>query len=358
MQFKRLETIPQDLPNSTYIFLVCLQERYAKDFLERGVIRFGQPKCWQKLGDTDGKRGDVFEGVYASMKGKNDECYNLLKSLRNNSHSFERDDRTYFYSDDILQMRAYCMYGFHDRDTHLNEKLSVDHKRHRGGSIPLSYFNGLFDGWTRESYNNCTGGTRPVTLMITPDKFHALVVNRLHELGVRDSEIMFRLINYIDYKGDTFIIGSDKDELFHKHIDFKEQSEVRIVVDTTRDEVKRVFENDGKIDLGPIDPKVAFRLDFYFEDMKLDIGSNHLLFSLSDPIHLPLAPEFLMWFLELTLAGEYLHFPMTIEEIEAEVKRNTDTLREQFGVEYDKSDHSVLYKVNTMMLALLHSREW
>lgn len=139
MQFKRLEPTPQNLPNSTHLFLVCLQERYAKDFLERGVIRFGQPLEWWKKGDTDGKRGDSFEGVYASMKGHDSECYNFLRSLRNNSHSFKKGKHIYFYSDDILQMRAYCMYGVHDTSVHLNDRRSQDHKFHKNGSIPLSY---------------------------------------------------------------------------------------------------------------------------------------------------------------------------------------------------------------------------
>lgn len=345
MQFKKLEPIQQNLPSRTHLFLVCLQERYAKAFLERGVIRFAEPKEWRDKGDTDGKRGDSFEGVYASMKGHNTECYNFLRSLRNNSHSFKKGDRIYFFSDDILQMRAYCMYGLHDKDVHMNEKRSPDHKFHKGGRIPLSYFNGLFDGWTKESYKSCTDGTRPVVLMITPDKFHALVVTRLRELGVRDDEIMNRPINYIDYKGDTFICVSDKDELFQKHIDFKEQSEVRIVVDTTRDEVKQVFAKDGLIELGPIDPKVAFKLNFYFDDLYIELNDNLMMYSLPEAIVIPMeGPEPSLIVLQQILSDERPESPMTMEKMEVEIDKIAERLEKDYSIQYDRATQAVFYQ--------------
>lgn len=345
MQFKRLEIRRPQIPKKTYMYLVCLKEKYAKDFLKYGRIRFAEVSEWAELDDTDGKRGDRFEGVYASMEGVNEECYSFLKSFRKNSHSFQRYGKTYFYSDDIHKMRAYCMYGLSDTNVHIKEKRSPDHKYHEGGTIPASYFKGLFDTWTKDHYKESNDGEKPVVLMITPDKFSNLMFKRLKELGVQDSEIMYRPVNYLDYKGDTFICPSDKDELFQKHIDFKDQSEVRIVVDTTRDEVKQIFGKDGIIELGPIDQKVAFKLDFFFKDMEIEIRDNMMFFSLPESIHIPMSgPEPSLMAIQQTLADELPQSPMSIEEIENEVNRLAEILEKEYSIQYDKKNQEVFYQ--------------
>lgn len=192
----------QNQPKTTYLYLVCLEKRYAKAFLECGWIRFAEPKEWADLDDTDGMRGDRFEGVYASMVGDDAEVYRQLKELRPRSHSFQKYDRTYFYSDDMLEMRAYCIYGLNDTIVRMQDKRSPDHKFHQGGTIPASYFNGLFEQWTKEHYKSSDDERKPVVLMIQPKKFKDLLLKRLYEFGIRDSEIMFQPINYLDYKGD------------------------------------------------------------------------------------------------------------------------------------------------------------
>lgn len=289
VKFKKLELVEQKLPEHTYWFLVCLKQKYAKRFIETGAIRFGKPREWKDIYDNT-LRGDRFEGVYASMKENNKECDEFLRTLRPNPYSAVIDGTKYYVSDDVLEMRAYCMYGLHDVNMHLIEMSSDNHTLHIGGVIPFSYFKDLFPDWTKERYEaNPNDDERPAVLLITPDKFHELVVSKLKYLGVWESEFLFKPISYFDYTARGFMLQPFGNELFNKHIIYKEQSEVRIVVDTRREFVRELFDKtDGVIHLGKIDPQVAFISDFYFEDVQIEIRDNKLYYSLATPIEIPI----------------------------------------------------------------------
>lgn len=257
LEFKSIEAVPQKLPKHTYWFLVCLQFQYAMNFMQNGTVRFGRPFEWQQIKDNT-LRGDELEGVYASMIPGNLECAKFLSGLRPFSACFQKEDRTFFRSDEIMDMRTYCMYGLHDFNMPLSTKRSQDHKFHPSGVIPFGYFKNLYPDWSKGKYEGADEIERPMVLFINPINFRNLMVKRLKELGVREEEILYRPVNYTDYYVRTFMIEPYGQELFSKHIAYKDQSEVRFVIDTRRKEVKELFDKtDGVIDLGPIDDDVA-----------------------------------------------------------------------------------------------------
>ena len=53
-------------PNDFFLAMRCTETRYAKDFVERGSIKFNTPQSWVDWELSNGKgRGDLFEGTVA-----------------------------------------------------------------------------------------------------------------------------------------------------------------------------------------------------------------------------------------------------------------------------------------------------
>lgn len=337
----RTEPIPRNLPSRTYFFLKCLNRKYAEAFLKEGAMRFAYPSEWKPDGTS---RGDSLEGVYASMKPFSSECDRFLKGLRKGARRIKIKG-TYFYkSDDVMSCRAYCMYGLNDNNMHLNEKRSQDHRFHRAGEVSKEYFHRLFPQWTKEEYQLLDNDEKPVVLMINPVAFNDRVKKTLLDLGVHENEILFKPVTYFDYFGKPFYTVKCFEELFSKHSDYEEQSEIRIVVKTWRKEVKELFDkNNGVIKLGPIDSSVATMSDLYFEDMLVEIRGNELLYSLATPKVEDISAELLILAVFQALADELPLAPMDIESIEEEITKYTNYLEKNFGAHYDPVTHDIEY---------------
>lgn len=344
MQFKSLEAVSQKLPEHTYWLLVCLDYQYAMGFMERGTVRFGRPSEWQLIKDNT-LRGDELEGVYASMIPGNLECEEFLGGLRPSSTCFQKEDRTFFLSEEIMDMRVYCMYGLHDFNMPLSAKRSQDHKFHQSGVIPFSYFKNLYPEWNKDNYEGSDNIRRPMVLLINPINFRNLMIKRLKELGVRDEEILYKPVSYTDFYDRTFILEPYGQELFCKHIAYKEQSEVRFVIDTRRKEVKELFDkSDGKIDLGPIDDEVALLSKFYFEDVQVEIRGKEMLYSLAEPEVFEVDSRWIIGVIRQTLNDELPNSPLSIEEIEAKLTEFVALLKEKGDASYDRATHEVMFE--------------
>lgn len=337
----KTESIPRNLPSHIYFFLKCLNRNYADAFLKEGAMRFAYPSEWKPDGTS---RGDDLEGVYASMKPFSSECDRFLKGMRKDVYRIKAKG-TYFYkSNDVMSCRAYCVYGLNDNNMHLNDKRSQDHHFHQAGEVSKEYFHRLFPQWTKEEYQLLDNEEKPVVLMINPVVFYDRVKKTMLDLGVRENEILFKPVTYFDYFDKPFYTKKCIEELFTKHSDYEEQSEVRIVVKTRRKEVKELFDkNNGIIKLGPIDSSVATMSDLYFEDMLVEIRGNELLYSLATPKVENISAEMLILAIFQALADELPQAPMDIESIEEEISKYTNYLEKNFDAHYDPVTHDIEY---------------
>lgn len=337
----KLEAIPQNRPLHTYLFLKCLNRKYAEDFIREGAMRFANPSEWKPDGTS---RGDALEGVYASMKPFSKECDRFLRGLRKCAKRTKYKGISFYKSEDVMACRAYCMYGLNDNNLHLNENRSQDHLFHQGGLVSKEYFHCLFPQWNKEEYQSLDNDEKPVVVMIRPDVFYDRVKKSLLELGILEKEILFKPVTYFDYFNKPFITKKRLEELFSKHIDYKEQSEIRIVVDTRRKEVNELFnKSNGIIKIGAIDENTASISDFYFDDMIVEIRGNQLLFSLPKPKVEEISPELLIETIFQALADEMPQAPMSIEEIEEEISKYSSYLETHFGAHYDPVSHNIVY---------------
>ena len=332
------------MPDKTYMFLKCLEYKYAKAFIERGAMHFAMASDWKPDGT---KRGDNLEGIYASQNGFDPKLDKLLKSLRKDSSSFNDGEWFFYKSEEIIAFRTYCMYGINSNDLPLQSSRSQDHKFHYGGKVAKDYFEGLYPLIKEGEYDRLDPDERPAVLFIRPDVFVRFVTTKLQERGVLAKEIFIGPISYSDYYSEPLRIVKAPDELFSKHIAFSEQKEVRIVIDTRRKEVKDLFDAKGVIELGPVDESIASISNFYFKDMSVEIRDNHLLYELPKPEEYELVDvgEAYISLLHQALCDELPGSPMSIVKIESEIEKCMSVIR---GVDpnasYNRKTNILFYK--------------
>lgn len=317
MFFKDVEIKPYEIPEHTYWLIRCVELEYAKAFMECGSMKFTNPSDWCKPDET--KRGDILEGVYASQRGDNPEMDIFLKSLRDDVFTIENRGFKFYKSREILSYRAHCLYGLNSNNMHMQDVRSQDHRFHQAGRITKEYFKNLFPKVKKEDIEQLEENKRPAVLLIRPDAFVAFVKNKLAERGVKEEEIIIKPVSYLDYYRKPFIIANDAEELFSKHIDYQEQSEIRIVIDTRRKEVCDLFDEHGVIELGKVDESIATISDFYFDDILVEIRDNKLIYSLAKPLSYDIdnVDDFsLITIMQQGMSDELPNAPMTIEQIE------------------------------------------
>lgn len=105
MKITKLGAIPQNRPLHTYLFLKCLNRKYAEAFVREGAMRFANPSEWKPDGTS---RGDGLEGVYASMKPYSKECDRYLRGLRQKAKRIRLKGVSFYKSEDVMSCRAYC----------------------------------------------------------------------------------------------------------------------------------------------------------------------------------------------------------------------------------------------------------
>lgn len=327
---REVDIIPRSLPEHTYWFIRCLEYKFAKAFIEKGSMKFASLSDWCKSDGTS--RGDVFEGVYASQRGFYPPLDSFLKSLRKDAFTFEEGGFTFYKSKEIISFRAHCLYGLNSNNMHMQDVRSQDHQYHQAGKVTKEYFHNLFPWVRREEYDRLKPDDRPAVLLIKPDAFVDYVLSRLMDRGVKREEILISPVSYEDYFRKPFIIGKDPEELFSKRISYEEQSEVRIVVDTRRQEVRNLFDKNGVIELGPVDESMATISDFYFDDMVVEIRGNQLLYSLAKPQVYKIDDiddGSLLTVLQQALSDELPGAPMSIAQIETEIDKYLSILKQR-----------------------------
>lgn len=336
--------MPSEQPEITHLFIKCLEYRYARAFIERGAMHFAMPSEWEPDGTS---RGDNLEGVYASQMGFDPTLDLLLKSLRKESFTINSGEMLFYKSKEVTSFRAYCLYGLNNNCMYLQEKRSQDHQFHKAGLVKKEYFRNLFPNVTPEMVDKIEEGIRPAALFIKPDAFVELLTRKLMEWGVKKEEIYIGPIRYYDFFLEALPVDREPVELFCKHNAYEEQSEIRIVIDTRREEVRKLFENDGNIELGPIDEKIASLHDSYFKDVWFEIFDNQLRYELPRPEVYEINDEGQAYIslLYQALCDELPESPMSIDKIESQIEKCMSVIR---GVDpsasYNRKTNILFYK--------------
>ncbi len=326
----------------TLMLFRCTTLEYAKKFLETGNIRFSLPKEWIDFCRKYGAgRGDLLEGAFASIKELDERPINFYKTLRPNV-IVEKNPVGGFYffqSEDILKMRTFCLFGLND-NMFSKKSRAEDHKIYPWGEISKKYFRDLFPDVTKDNYAFLQPSDKPVLLMIhNPHEFFQRIRKCLYKLGLKENEFIISPVSYVN-KYEQFLIGEPMPkELFIKDLFFKDQSEIRIVITTTRKKIiDKINKSDGIFDIGPMKDIASYQ-EYYFKDFCMQLRGNSLYFELPNPIETIIDdPLQLIGIVRQALCDELPESPMSIEEIDNYIAPIIEILENQFNIIFDRSN--------------------
>lgn len=268
---------------STNILFRCTSKKYADEF-QKGRFRFNQPKNWIKEEEKGNKgMGDSLEGIFLSTSYNDDSKFITNLKKNNELENFAKDSKLYFRRKNIKNLYCFCLYGLNDNS--FTEK-SIDRfgKENYCARIDKSYFNSFSDGVTKEKYNREDDNRKVVIFINNPHVFFEKVREFFMKLDIAKEDIIISPVQYVDYQSNSITLVPYPHELLLKDKFFSNQSEIRIIINSTSNKlIKYMNDNNNIIDIGDISSIVSI-YDYYFDDMVLKKEGNTLLFSLPFPV--------------------------------------------------------------------------
>lgn len=237
--------------------------KYAEDFINKGSIKLNEPQSWidywKKYGNG---RGDGYEGTIAfcnvldykraiELNQKYDSACILSTNLRPLTKEVI-GQRLLLKDKRSLLLPCFCFYI----TKHSLFPCPDSAGKHRVSAyIPASYFRDFSDHLSPEDIKNLSLEDQPALIIINSfDEFKARLSRTLKSMGLEDAEILIGKVTYFDfeaYGNDGWMDFGQKypHELLVKNASFKEQSEARIIIKTTKRKIiKRL--HDAPIELG------------------------------------------------------------------------------------------------------------
>lgn len=261
---------------STYGLFRCTKRSYAQDFCS-GSIYFGSPRNWIEIEKKGNKgQGDVLEGVFCSCHQNDQSKY--ISSLKSDAliEHFVYNDYLHFRYKSVLDLRCLCFYGL--RDNTFIDEHDNNGKVHNKSTVTKEYFFSFTDCCSRDDYNSLPKQDQPVVVMINnPHEFLLRIRDFLLSLDVKLEEIIVSPVQYLDRNVCSFAQVNSPMELLIKDISFKEQSEIRIIINSKSEKyIKYMKEHGNIINIGSIED-ITSVYDYYFDDMVIErIGEKSL----------------------------------------------------------------------------------
>lgn len=259
------------------LFFRCTTLDYAQKFVDYGNIRFGTPEEWI-VADKEKYfgRGDALEGTCLAISK-----HGIEKELPNFEFVVKESENFIFYQrKEVLKLRAFCLFGL--SDINFTKKSRANNKKiSPSGEISNSYFHSFFPEVKMENYEELPPNQKPVVIFIKkPNLFLKRIKDSLINFGFQSDEIIINPIQYINKYTPHIINVPTPYELFFKDLNYRHQSEFRIIINSCNKKVLNNFSrHNGIINVGNLSD-IAEIYDFYFDDMKMIFHDNILEFSL------------------------------------------------------------------------------
>lgn len=264
-------------PYETLFFLRCTSVKYAKEFIERGSIKFGVPRTWEEIAFSSRiiGRGDPYEGTIAFS-----HIYDVdnLKALNDKYPDAERKlykKRTLFKRTRSMNLPCFCLYGLNIAQFSIPRKEGWQKVE---AEIPASYFSDFVDHKTIEEISMLPDDDKPAIIVIkNTGEFRNRIEDYLVSIGCDENEIMFEFVKYMDFdkygeEGWYDFSQTEPNELFLKSDLFSIQKEVRVVVNTDKEDVLELLKSP--LEIGSMND-IAIVVERFFEDgLKVEAEVN------------------------------------------------------------------------------------
>ena len=272
---------------STRILFRCTKREFA-EAIKNGKFFFNTPDAWIKEEERGNKgQGDILEGTFFSVdKNDNSDFINSLK-LNNKIEHFEYENLCYFRKKNIRDLYCLCFYGLNDLDF----EREVDNRGRATytNKITREYFSDFSNGVCREEYEKQEKSEQPVVVMIrNPQRLFRKIKDFFVDKGVKEEEIIISPVQYINKKTVALSAIPYPGELLIKDNAFKNQSEIRVIINSSIPALREYMEKHHNIiDIGDISQFVDI-FDYYFDDLLMEVKDNHFAFTRPSPIFMPL----------------------------------------------------------------------
>lgn len=326
-----------DFNFSTHLLFRCTQKKYANDFL-KGKIRFNQPKAWIKIEEEGNKgQGDLLEGVCYATKGDDSK---FIENMKNNKlfEYISKNGMSYFRNKESIELFCFCLYGLNS-NMFINREVDRFGEEHFIAKVEKKYFSDFSKDITEEEYFAMEEDNRPVLLFIhNPHGFFEKIRSFFMNLGIPKDSIIISPVEYVDLRKEFIHFVPKPYELLLKDSYFSNQSEIRIIINSTsRELIDYMKKNNNIIDIGSIEDITSI-YDNYFHDLLLEKRGNTILFTLPFPVTEELSKstlgELLTYYYQIS--NDKLPYETTSKERLEMIKGLEQIVKEKYDIElYD-----------------------
>ena len=153
-------------------------------------------------------------------------------------------------------------------------------------------------------------------------------------MGVPKENIIISPVDYVDLREKFINSVPQPYELLLKDMDFSNQSEVRIIINSTSKKmINYMKEHNNVIDIGKIDDLVTI-YDYYFHDLLIEKRGNTIYFTLPFPEYIELSKLTLRELLShyIQIYNDKLPYETTIDKRKDILKGIEDIIREKYQI--------------------------
>lgn len=257
-------------PNQLVGAMRCTSVKHAKDFMEKGQIKFSTPRDWEQYAIKG--RGDVYEGTKAFASMYDLEHILELDAKYPDTERITYKDRTLFKYSRSMGLPCLCMYGLNIGSFTTPTK---EGKRRVETKIPAAYFDDFVDHKSKAEIDAMKEEDKPAIFIINNfQEFRKYLVDKLVSIGCKKNEIEISCIRYCDYEkygknGWMEFTCPQPNELFIKSDRFANQNELRIVINTDNKAVMDILKQP--IELGNMEEIAVLSEKYYEEGIRVEM---------------------------------------------------------------------------------------
>ena len=320
---------------NTNMLFKCTIRKYAEDMLD-GNLFFNMPEKWIEIEEISQNKGqgDSLEGTFLTTDENDNSTFISNLKLSDDIEHFKKNNKLFFRRKSVKKLFCYCLYG-------LNDNSFVEKSEDRFGNVNFcsridkNYFSGFSDV-KEEEYFKIQEGERPAVVFISnPHEFFERIRNALVELGVKREDVIVSPVEYVDRNNNSIALLPYPHELLLKDISFKNQSEIRIIINSEdKSIIQKIKENNQIINIGNIND-IASIYDFYFNDLILMKDGNSVLFTLPFPENIPIEKLTLRKLLSIFVqtSNDQLPYEMSIEDRIKIINAIKKVIKNKYGME-------------------------
>lgn len=237
-------------PNQFFAILRCTSADFARRLVNFGSIKFNTPQSWVEEEKQNGKgRGDFLEGAFAACDVLDIESVIANSQLYDDVYGETINGLTYFRRRRTMGLPCYCFFMLRQSLFKLPVK---EGKQKISAEIPGEYFRDFADNISKDKAIIIPEKDRPAMVVICDaDKFIDMIRQKLISIGVKESEIMLEMVEYVNKKTPYYCKANSPRELKLKGEDFSYQEEGRIIVNTNNNSIKDHL-NNNPIEIGSL----------------------------------------------------------------------------------------------------------